>query len=189
MTAGGRRAQNLSEPLHVGFVPLCDCAPLVMAQELGLFEKFGLRVRLSREVGWATVRDKMIHRELDAAHALAPMVFAVSLGLGSLQTDCVSGLVLSRSGSIESGSSSESRSSTPRIISCSAPGCTRTDWLRGGMCDWSLCRRPKWLRIYGPATSTAIASASRGIQRRPSGVSAGAPRRAWISRRIIRKKS
>src|SRR5437879_1256114 len=98
MTARCLKAHNLSEPLRVGFVPLCDAAPVVMAQELGLFEKFGLRVRLSREIGWATIRDKVLYRELDAAHALAPMVFAASLGLGSVQTDCVSGLVLSLNG-------------------------------------------------------------------------------------------
>jgi ABC-type nitrate/sulfonate/bicarbonate transport system substrate-binding protein len=92
------RPGNNSRPLRLGFVPLCDCAPLVMAQELGLFEKHGLKVHLSREPGWATVRDKIIYRELDAAHALAPMVFAASLGLGSVQTACVSGLVLSLNG-------------------------------------------------------------------------------------------
>ena len=84
--------------MRLGFVPLCDCAPLVMAQELGLFEKHGLKVHLSREAGWATVRDKLIYRELDAVHALAPMVFAASLGLGSAQADCVTGLVLSLNG-------------------------------------------------------------------------------------------
>ena len=87
-----------SRPLRVGFVPLSDCAPLVMAQELGLYAKYGLRVRLSREAGWATVRDKIIYGELDAAHALAPMVFAASLGLGSVRTDCVTALVLSLNG-------------------------------------------------------------------------------------------
>ena len=69
-----------------------------MAQELGLFENHGLRVHLSREVGWATVRDKILYRELDAAHALAPMIFATSLGLGSAQADCVTALVLSLNG-------------------------------------------------------------------------------------------
>ncbi|HTJ00173.1 MAG TPA: CmpA/NrtA family ABC transporter substrate-binding protein [Dongiaceae bacterium] len=87
-----------ARPLRVGFVPLCDCAPLVIAQELGLFEKYGLHVHLSREVGWATVRDKIIYGELDAAHALAPMVFAASLGLGSVPAACVTGLVLSLNG-------------------------------------------------------------------------------------------
>src|ERR1700761_8392476 len=87
-----------NRPVRVGFVPLCDSAPLVMAQELGLFEKHGVAVLLSREVGWATIRDKIIYGELDAAHALAPMVFAASLGLGSIQSDCLTGLVLSPNG-------------------------------------------------------------------------------------------
>src|SRR5690349_7360870 len=58
------------EELRVGFVPLTDAAPLIMALELGLFKKYGVRVRLSRELGWATIRDKVIHGELDAAHAV-----------------------------------------------------------------------------------------------------------------------
>ena len=86
------------DALRVGFVPLTDCAPLVMAQELGLFQKFGLRVVLSRELGWATVRDKIIHRELDAAHAVAGMPFAATLGLGSIPCDCLTGLVLNLHG-------------------------------------------------------------------------------------------
>ncbi len=50
--------------LRLGFVPLTDCAPFVIANELGLFAKYGLRVELSRELGWATIRDKVIHGEL-----------------------------------------------------------------------------------------------------------------------------
>ncbi len=88
--------QNVS--LRLGFVPLTDCAPLVMAHELGLFRKYDLRVSLQRELGWATVRDKIIHRELDAAHALAAMPLAASLGLGSVPCDCLAGLVLSLNG-------------------------------------------------------------------------------------------
>jgi ABC-type nitrate/sulfonate/bicarbonate transport system substrate-binding protein len=84
--------------LRLGFVPLTDCAPLVMAQELGLFEKYGLRVALSRELGWATVRDKIIHGELDAAHALAAMPAAATLGLGSVACDCLTALVLNLNG-------------------------------------------------------------------------------------------
>jgi ABC-type nitrate/sulfonate/bicarbonate transport system substrate-binding protein len=84
--------------LRVGFVPLCDCAPIVMAQELGLFSKHGLEVVLSREVGWATVRDKIIYGELDAAQATAPMVFAASLGLGSVRVPCLTGLILNLHG-------------------------------------------------------------------------------------------
>ncbi|HEX5218029.1 MAG TPA: CmpA/NrtA family ABC transporter substrate-binding protein [Verrucomicrobiae bacterium] len=84
--------------LKVGFVPLADCAPLVMAQELELFEKYGLQVTLSRELGWASIRDKIIYGELDAAHALAAMPFAATLGLGSNRCECVSALVLNLHG-------------------------------------------------------------------------------------------
>lgn len=84
--------------LRLGFVPLTDCAPLVMAQELGLFKKYGLRVTLSRELGWATIRDKVIHGELDAAHAVAGMPVAATLGLNSVACDCLTALVLNLNG-------------------------------------------------------------------------------------------
>src|SRR5215472_11675164 len=84
--------------IRIGFVPLCDCAPLVMAHELGLFAARGLRVELSREVGWATIRDKIVLRELEAAHAPAPMVLGISLGVGSSKVPCVTGLVLNLHG-------------------------------------------------------------------------------------------
>ena len=92
------RAVIRSQKLRVGFVPLTDCAPLVMAYELGLYEKYGLRVELSRELGWATIRDKIIYRELDAAHALAAMPVAATLGLGSIVCECLTALVLNLNG-------------------------------------------------------------------------------------------
>lgn len=92
------RQRPAGSKLRVGFVPLTDCAPFVMAQELGLYQKYGLRVELSRELGWATIRDKIIHGELDAAHALAAMPVAASLGLGSVACDCITGLVLNLNG-------------------------------------------------------------------------------------------
>jgi ABC-type nitrate/sulfonate/bicarbonate transport system substrate-binding protein len=84
--------------LRLGYVPLCDCAPLVMARELGLFEKHGLRVELCREVGWATIRDRIFYGELDAAHALAAMPMIASAGIGSVQVQCVTGLVINLHG-------------------------------------------------------------------------------------------
>lgn len=92
---------NLSQTrraLQLGFVPLTDCAPLVMAQELGLFKKYGLRVALNRELGWASVRDKIIYGELDASHAVAAMPVAATLGLGSVACDCLTALVLNLHG-------------------------------------------------------------------------------------------
>jgi ABC-type nitrate/sulfonate/bicarbonate transport system substrate-binding protein len=84
--------------IRLGFVPLCDCAPLVVAHELGLFAARGLQVQLSREVGWATIRDKISLGELEAAHAPAAMVLALSLGIGSFKMPSVTGLVLNLHG-------------------------------------------------------------------------------------------
>ena len=69
-----------------------------MAAELGLFEKYGVEVHLHREVGWATIRDKIIYGELDAAHAPAGLVVAANYGLGSIRSECVTGLVISLHG-------------------------------------------------------------------------------------------
>ena len=72
------------QPIRLGYIRLSDCAPLVVAEEFGIFKNFDLDVRLSREVGWASVRDKLVYGELDASQALGPMPFAVCLGLGSM---------------------------------------------------------------------------------------------------------
>jgi ABC-type nitrate/sulfonate/bicarbonate transport system substrate-binding protein len=69
-----------------------------MAGELGFFRDFGLRVTLSRELGWATIRDKIIYGELEAAHAVVGMPFAATLGLGSIACDCLTALVLNLHG-------------------------------------------------------------------------------------------
>lgn len=98
VSSSGSRAQRKAGRLRVGFVPLCDCAPLVVAQEQGFFTRYGLDVELVREVGWATVRDKIVHGQLDAAHALAAMPFAATMGIGSVATPCVTGLVLNLQG-------------------------------------------------------------------------------------------
>jgi len=84
--------------LRLGFVPLNDCAPIIVAHEKGFFAERGLNVSLQRELGWATVRDKIIYRELDAAHALAAMPLAATLGLGSIRADCVTAIVLNLNG-------------------------------------------------------------------------------------------
>lgn len=68
--------------LTLGFVPLNDAAPLIVALERGCFAAEGLEVSLSREVSWATVRDKVAAGALDGAHMLGPVTLACTLGLG-----------------------------------------------------------------------------------------------------------
>ena len=62
--------------LTLGFIPLTDCAPLVVAKAQGFFAEEGLEVALSREASWATIRDKVAFGALDGAHMLAPMALA-----------------------------------------------------------------------------------------------------------------
>ena len=94
----GSSRSSAGPAVRLGFVPLTDCAPLIVAREFGLFARHDVRVALSRELGWATVRDKLVHGELDAAHAPCGLPFALRLGLGSPVTDCVASLVLNLNG-------------------------------------------------------------------------------------------
>jgi nitrate/nitrite transport system substrate-binding protein len=74
----------MKQDLRIGFLPLTDCAVLVAALERGFFEKYGLYVTLQREVSWANIRDRVAFGELDAAHMLAPMPLAATLGIDGL---------------------------------------------------------------------------------------------------------
>ena len=73
-------AQN--DPVRLGFIPLTDCSPIVMAKELGLFKKYGVEVVVTKESSWANVRDKILTGELDGAHCLYSMPFSVYTGVG-----------------------------------------------------------------------------------------------------------
>ena len=68
--------------VKLGFIALTDCAPLVVAKELGLFAKYGVEVQVTKEASWAVIRDKILNGELDAAHCLFSMPFSVYMGIG-----------------------------------------------------------------------------------------------------------
>ena len=70
------------DPIKLGFIPLTDCSPIVMAKELGLFKKYGVEVVVTKETSWANVRDKILTGELDGAHCLYTMPFSVYTGVG-----------------------------------------------------------------------------------------------------------
>ncbi|AFY72265.1 nitrate transport ATP-binding subunits C and D [Synechococcus sp. PCC 7502] len=85
--------------LTIGFIPLTDCAPLVMAQEKGLFAKHGLEVTLSREKSWGAIADGVREGRLDAAQMVTGMPLAITLGMGKKEpVPVVSSLTLSRNG-------------------------------------------------------------------------------------------
>jgi len=84
--------------VRLGYVRLLDAAPLIVADSLGMFREAGLDVELSREVGWATVRDKLAFGELDVAQALSPLPFVMRLGIGVAPTEVITGMVLNCNG-------------------------------------------------------------------------------------------
>src|ERR1700712_4827137 len=76
-------------PLHIGFIPLIDAASLIVAIDKGFAEAEGLDVTLVREVSWSNVRDKLNIGLFEAAHLLAPVAIASSLGLGHVKVPIV----------------------------------------------------------------------------------------------------
>ena len=69
--------------LKVGFIPISCATPIIMAEPMGFYKKHGLNVEVVKTAGWAVIRDKTINKEYDAAHMLAAMPIAISMGLGS----------------------------------------------------------------------------------------------------------
>ncbi|HIK21081.1 MAG TPA: ABC transporter substrate-binding protein [Synechococcus sp. M44_DOE_062] len=85
--------------LEIGFVPLNDCAPLVVAQQKGLFQKYGLeQVTLVREPGWKSIWEGIRSGRLDAAMVVAGIPLASTLGVGGVPVPLVTALTLSRGG-------------------------------------------------------------------------------------------
>ena len=56
--------------VRIGFIPLTDCASVVMASVLKFDEKYGVKIIPTKEASWAGVRDKLVNGELDMAHVL-----------------------------------------------------------------------------------------------------------------------
>jgi two-component system, oxyanion-binding sensor len=79
----------MSAPICIGFIPLIDASALIIAVDKGFTAAEGLDVTLVREVSWSNVRDKLNIGLFDAAHLLAPVAIASSLGLGHVKVPIV----------------------------------------------------------------------------------------------------
>lgn len=84
--------------IKVGYIPIIDCAPIVLADELGAYERQGLDVEIRREVSWANVRDKLALGALDASHILAPLPLALTLGIDSPGAATINAMTLAANG-------------------------------------------------------------------------------------------
>ena len=84
--AAGSDAPEIKE-VKIGFIPLTDSAPIIVAAEMGFDKKYGIKIVPSKEASWAAIRDKTVNGELHAAHVLYGLVYGVQVGIGGQQKD------------------------------------------------------------------------------------------------------
>jgi two-component system, oxyanion-binding sensor len=88
----------MTDRLRIGFIPLCDAIALLVAVDKGFAAAEGLEVELVREVSWSNVRDKLNIGHFDAAHLIAPVAIASSLGLGHIKVPIIAPFALGVNG-------------------------------------------------------------------------------------------
>ena len=84
--------------VKIGFIPLTDCASVVMASVMGFDKKHGVTIIPTKEASWAGVRDKLVNGELDFAHVLYGLVYGVHLGLARPKKDMAVLMTLNHNG-------------------------------------------------------------------------------------------
>jgi nitrate/nitrite transport system substrate-binding protein len=84
--AAGSDAPEKAE-VKIGFIPLTDCASVVMAAELGIDKKYGVKIVPTKEASWPGVRDKLVNGELDFAHVLYGLIYGVHMGTAGPKKD------------------------------------------------------------------------------------------------------
>ena len=82
----------------IGFLPLVDAALPIIAQETGIAHKHGVSIEMVKDPSWATVRDCLIYGQTDAAHLLAPLAIATSIGLDQITTPLAAPFMLGLNG-------------------------------------------------------------------------------------------
>src|SRR6266542_1619203 len=84
--AAGSDAPEKTE-VKVGFIPLTDCASVVIASVMEFDKKYGIKIIPSKEASWAAVRDKLVNGEIDASHVLYGLIYGVQMGIGGPKKD------------------------------------------------------------------------------------------------------
>ena len=95
--AAGSDAPEKKE-VRIGFIPLTDCASVVMAAVNKFDEKYGIKIIPTKEASWAGVRDKLVNGELDMAHVLYGLIYGVHLGIGGPKKDMANLMTLNNNG-------------------------------------------------------------------------------------------
>jgi nitrate/nitrite transport system substrate-binding protein len=139
-------SQKLSGPprkLTLGFIALTDCAPLVMAKELGYYDDVGLDVTLVKQASWPATRDNLLSGQINGAHCLNWMPYSLASGVSGSGTDLKIAMMLNNNGqAITLGkdlaaagyadleAAKEVLDAKPRTLAMTYPGGTHDLWLR-----------------------------------------------------------
>jgi nitrate/nitrite transport system substrate-binding protein len=75
-------APQAGKTIKIGFIALTDAASVIMAHELGFYQRRGVDVQLIKQASWPATRDALINGDIDAAHGLFSMPFSVATGIG-----------------------------------------------------------------------------------------------------------
>ncbi|MCK7249816.1 CmpA/NrtA family ABC transporter substrate-binding protein [Enterobacter kobei] len=86
------------ETVRIGFIPLTDCAPVVIAALKGFDKKYGITIVPTKEASWAAVRDKLVAGELDAAHILYGLLYGLELGIAGKPQQMANLMTLNQNG-------------------------------------------------------------------------------------------
>lgn len=97
-TASKSSAGKNARKVRLGFMPASDAASLFMAKDLGYFAERDLDVDVIRQSSFASMRDNILHGELDGAHALYSLPLAVATGVAGSSTAIKIAMVLSNNG-------------------------------------------------------------------------------------------
>ena len=95
--AAGSDAPEKTE-VKIGFIPLTDCASIVMASVLGIDKKYGIKIIPSKESSWASIRDKVMSGENDLTHMLYGQAYGVHLGVGGTKKEMAVLMTLNQNG-------------------------------------------------------------------------------------------
>lgn len=95
--AAGSDAPEKKE-VKIGFIPLTDCASVVMASVLEFDKKYGIKITPTKEASWASVRDKLLAGDIDASHVLYGLIYGLHLGVSGPKRDMAILMTLNHNG-------------------------------------------------------------------------------------------
>jgi nitrate/nitrite transport system substrate-binding protein len=95
--AAGSDAPEKKE-VKVGFIPLTDCASVVMASVMEFDKKYGIKIVPTKEASWASVRDKLVNGDIDASHVLYGLIYGLHLGVSGPKKDMALLMTLNHNG-------------------------------------------------------------------------------------------